>query len=120
MKHFLTLMAVLLIGGAAQAEEKFLGTIVSATGADSINTFVIIPGARLSVQCTAAAYFITDSVTAVTVSNGVNIASGSFFTTKTSPTTTVKQVISSQLSAIVRIAGPAAVTCSVWTRKGDE
>lgn len=108
---------------SAFAGEKFLGTIVSAAGADVTNAttaapFVIPTSALISVQCTAAAYVITDDTTAVTAARGINVTSGQFLPTSTSNQEIV--VISSQVSSIVRVAGPAAVNCTVWTRRGNE
>lgn len=130
MKRFL-LFAALLTAAPALAGERFLGSIVSAAGADTTNAttaspFVIPPGTRLTVQCTATAYVIGDDKTAVTSTRGVTLAALALFLTKVDGTTTSGAsntvAIAGQTgpSGILRIAGPAAVTCNVWARKGDE
>ena len=124
------LLLVVLSAGAANAGEAFLGSIVSAAGADTTNGSTAAPfviaqaGTRLSIQCNATAYVAVDDLTTVTSTRGVTVSSGSLFLTKVDMPTRAgvsqKIVISSVVSAVVRIAGPAAVTCNVWSRKGDE
>lgn len=117
------LLLAALITSPAFAGEKFLGTIVSAAGADTTNAttaapFVIPPSSTITIQCTATAYVITDDTTAVTSARGVNLTALQLFLTSTSNQEIV--VVSSTVSAIVRIAGPAAVNCTVWTNRGNE
>lgn len=124
MKRLL-LMTCLLLAGDALAGETLLGTIVSAAGADVTNAttaapFVITPGARLSVQCGAAAYVIGDDLTAVSATRGVKLAADQFFLTKVEGLAGKTVIISSTRSSILRVAGPAAVTCLVWSRMGNE
>ncbi len=128
MKRILLILA-LCSAAPALAGETYLGSIVSAAGADTTNgttatPFVIKPGARLSIQCTAAAYVIGDDKTAVTATRGVTLAADQFFMTKVDAlagkTITITISPIDYLSGILRIAGPAAVPCDVWSRKGDE
>lgn len=120
---FKKILLFALIASPAFAGEKFLGTIVSAAGADTTNAttavpFVIPTGATISIQCTATAYVITDDTTAVTSARGINLTTGQLLPTSTASQEVV--LISSVPSAIVRVAGPAAVNCTVWTRRGNE
>ena len=128
MKKMILLLAV-LSAGAANAGETFLGSIVSAAGADTTNCstaapFVILPGTRLSIQCTATAYIAVDDLTTVTVSRGITVATDQLFLTKVDAPTRAgvsqKILVGTTVSAVVRIAGPAAVTCDVFSRRGDE
>lgn len=116
-------LAVLMMCGSAFAGEKFLGQIVSAAGADTTNATTAVPflipqAQTITIQCNAIAYVITDDTTAVTVVRGLYLAAREKIMTSTASQEVV--VISSQVSAIVRIAGPAAVNCSVWTNRGNE
>lgn len=123
-------LAFVLAAMPALAGEVFLGTIVSAAGADTTNGSTAAPftiktaGTRVSIQCNATAYIAVDDLTAVTSARGVTVAAGTLFLTKIDMPTrdgvSQKIVISTVLSGVIRIAGPAAVTCNVWSRKGDE
>lgn len=122
-------LALVLAAVPAFAGEVFLGSIVSAAGADTTNAstaapFVITPGTRLSVQCTATAYIAVDDLTAVTSSRGVTVAADALFLTKADAPTRAgvsqKVLVGTTNSAVLRIAGPAAVTCDVFSRRGDE
>jgi hypothetical protein len=111
----------------AHAGERYLGSIVSGAGADTTNIstaapFVIPGGARLTIQCTATAYVIGDTTTAVTATNGVTVPADAIFLTKqaSSPMVPVTVSLVVMTTTILRIAGPAAVTCDVFARNGDE
>lgn len=131
-KFFGALVVVMLalVAIPAQAGEVFLGSIVSAAGADTTNGTTAAPfviaqaGTRLTIQCTATAYIAVDDLTAVTASRGVTVAADALFLTKVDMPTRAgipqKIIIGTTTSAVVRIAGPAAVTCDVWSRRGDE
>lgn len=118
---------VKVVPNEALAGERYLGSIVSGAGADTTNLstatpFVVPPNARLTIQCNAAAYFISDTTTAVTSTLGVELPANSIFLTKVASTPRVGITISTvyYLTNILRIAGPAAVTCDVFARNGDE
>lgn len=130
MKRFL-LLTSLLLAAPALAGETYLGSIVSGAGADTTNAttaspFVIPFGTRLSVQCNATGYVIGDDDAAVTSTRGVTLAALALFLTKVDGVNRAGKTMSvaiagqKQPSGILRIAGPAAVTCNVWARKGDE
>ena len=128
MKRFVLMLAV-LSAAPALAGENLIGTIISAAGADTTNAttatpFVLLPGVRLSVQCNATAYVIGDDTVAVSATRGVKLAADAFFLTKVDALAgkRITMVIAtiSYTSGILRIAGPGAVTCLVWSRKGDE
>lgn len=122
IKSFIAILA-LTIPSFAFAGEQYLGKIVSGAGADTTNgstaaPFIVPTGQLVSIQCNATAYVITDDTTAVDVDRGIKLSANQFFVTSTSSFQTI--IVTSTVSAIVRIAGPAAVTCSVWTRRGNE
>jgi hypothetical protein len=122
MFKYLTLASILL-ASSAFAGEKFLGTIVSAAGADTTNGTTAVPflvptGQTITIQCNAAAFVITDDTVAVTTLRGLNLSTNQIFLTSTSNQEII--VISSQVSAIVRVGGAGAVSCSVWTNRGNE
>lgn len=122
IKYFAAILS-LCIPAISHADERYLGKIVSGAGADTTNgstaaPFIVPTAQPISIQCTAAAYVITDDTTAVDTDRGIHVSANQFLTTKTSTFNTI--IVTSTVSAIIRIAGPAAVTCSVWTRRGDE
>lgn len=119
----LAILAVCFIGSQSFAGELFLGRIVSAAGADTTNAttaapFVVPQSQTITIQCDAIAYVITDDSTAVSATRGVYLTARQLFLTSTSNQEIV--VVSSQVSAVVRIAGPAAVNCIVWSNRGNE
>jgi len=125
----LILLAVLL-SFPALAGEKYLGAIVSAAGADTTNDttatpFFIMPKGKITLWCSAAAYVITDSNSAVTVAGGANpglpLASGEKFPTSVGAMVRItSSATAANGGAVVRIAGAGAVTCYVYGRTGDE
>ena len=131
LRHLRIVLALALacIAVAAVAGEKPIGKIVSASGADTSNDstatpFFIAPGAKLTIWCNASAWILTDSNTAAdmgTTNWGQPVSANEKF--PTSVGTQVKVIGSATAAnggAVVRIVGPAAVTCFVSDRKGDE
>lgn len=119
----LAVLAVCFVGSQSFAGEKYLGTIVSPDGTERTNgstaaPFLVPQSATITIQCTATAYVITDDTTTVTLARGVNLTALQIFLTSTSNQEII--VVGSQVSAIVRVAGPAAVNCTVWTNRGNE
>ena len=126
MRNLLLAVAVCL-SSTALAGEKYLGTITS-TGSDTTNVttstaFYIPPDAKITIQCSATAYVITDSSSAVTSSNGVKLSADTIF-----PTSTGSQVRDAPVTdggttkgAIVRvISASGTVNCLVFERRGSE
>ena len=125
----LALLAALLAAPAI-AGESYLGTLVSGAGADITNgttatPFAVPTGSKLTFNCTAAAVVCIDTATACAVGGttnpGIPVAALVNFPTSTAnwfsaPTITV----GGKTSAIIRIAGAAATTCTVWSRNGNE
>ena len=137
MKRFVLLLAVLSM--PALAGERILGEIVSATGADTTNAstavpFAIPPNTKFTIACNAAANICTSSTTACTDIGGANPglpvvakeklpqstnAANSATVAKRAVRST-DRIVAGTKSSIVRIFGAAAVTCTVWSRSGDE
>ena len=119
----LILVAVVLLSLPAIAGERLLGTLTS-TGSDVTNAttavpFFVPPDAKLTVQCDATAYFITDDETAVTSARGLKLGADVLFPTSTG--TLVRVTISTQSSAVLRvISASGTVNCKVWERRGNE
>lgn len=129
-----------LIALPAFAGERVIGTIVSGTGADTTNAstavpFSIKPGMKLTIACTAAANICANSSTACTAVAGTN--SGVPVTTLEKLPTSANAgdqatvagaavgppktiVVAGKTSVTFRIFGAAAVSCTFWTRNGDE
>jgi hypothetical protein len=138
MKKLIALLAVLAL--PALAGERILGEIVSGAGADTTNQstavpFAIPPNTKVTVVCNGSANVCVSSATACTnlagANPGVPVTANEKFPTSTNSgnsTTTAKRanqgatnvVIGGQVSSLIRIVGAAAVTCTVWSRKGDE
>ena len=132
MRHLL--VAVSLLALPSIAGEKYLGAIVSGAGADTTNDstatpFYIPPGAKLTLNCTAAANVCVDTNSTCTLlgsgNPGLPVAASTNFPTNTAVTPTPDAVkVSSGTAAnggaLVRIVGSAAVTCYVWKRQGGE
>lgn len=120
------LLLLCLLAAPAWAGERLLGTLVSAAGADVSNGSTAAPffvpfGAKLTVQCNATAYFVTDTATAASSTTAIKLSADEKFPTSTgSSGNAATVVVSSKPSAVVRVAGPAAVTCLVWQRAGNE
>lgn len=120
------LLLLCLLAAPAWAGERLLGTLVSAAGADTTNSSTAAPfavpfGAKLTVQCNATAYFITDTTTAASSTTAMKLSADEKFPTSTgSSGTGPTATVSGKLSAVLRVAGPAAVTCLVFTRQGNE
>lgn len=125
----LALLAV-LTSAPALAGEDYLGVIVSGAGADTTNEstaapFLVPRGAKLTLYCTATALICVDTTSACTALGGAKPglpwdALKPFPTSTRSDLAAPTVTISSKASAIVRIVGPAAVTCYVWQRYGNE
>jgi len=120
-----TLMATLVLALPAWAGERYLGTITS-TGADTTNATTATPffvprGAKLTLQCDATAYVLTDSSTPVSASNGIKVSGDELF-----PTSTGTQVVDTSSTAaaggaVVRVVSASGtVNCKVFERRGTE
>lgn len=126
----LALLAVLSFAGGADAGERYLGSIVSSAGADTTNAttaapFLVPAQAKITLWCSATAYVLTDTTTAVTTGSGaqpgVPLTASEKFPTSTAAKPRVTDAFSpANGGAIVRIMGPAAVTCHVYARSGTE
>jgi len=137
MRTALVLAAlVVLVSPPAMAGEVYLGKIVSTAGADTTNAttatpFYLSPVSKISMFCNASAYVITDTTTAVTDSTGANpglpLAAWEKFPSSLG---TMVRITSTLLSdggvnpanggAVLRIGGAGAVTCHIYSRRGDE
>lgn len=126
MRHALS-VTVLLCALPALAGERYLGSIVSAAGADTTNgttatPFFVAPDSKLTIFCNAAAYVITDTKTAANTggTSGLPLSSGEKFPTSVGTQTRDTSGTAANGGAIVRIAGAGAVTCYVYERRGNE
>jgi len=122
-------LAFALLSMPALAGERLLGKIVSGAGADTSNDSTATPfrvpnDAKITVVCTATAYVLTDSATAVTDLTGANpgmpVTANEKFPTSTGTMTKVNSGTAANGGAYVRIMGPAAVNCWVFERRGNE
>lgn len=119
-----------LLSLPAFAGERLLGKLVSGAGADITNDstatpFFVAPNAKITVVCTAAAYVLTDSNSAVTDLTGANpglpvTASEKFPTSTGAQVRVTGSATAAAGGAIIRIMGPAAVNCWVYQRNGTE
>ena len=116
MKRILLLS--LFLSAPAFAGDQYLGTVTSS-GVDAINTFVIPLNIRISVQCDAAAYFITDSASAITAANGIYLSQWLFF--PSSVGSIVRQLVGGIPSAIVRVISvTGTANCKILRPQGNE
>jgi len=129
MRTSLRLVALLSLALAAPAvaSEQYIGKIVSAAGADTTNgttatPFRVPPATKLTLWCSASAFIAVDTLTASSATSGALpvTAQEKFPTSTGSAGSNPSITVSSQLSAVVRISGPAAVTCYVSVRLGNE
>ncbi len=127
--RFVTLSATLAFAAPAFAGERYIGQIVSVAGADTTNgttaaPFVVPFVQKLTIWCNAQAYIAVDTNTASSATSGAQpVAALEKFPTSTgsqSGSGAVVITIGGVSSAVVRISGPAAVTCYVSTRLGTE
>jgi len=123
MMRILTAVLICAVSLPAFAGETLLGTLTS-TGADVTNAttgvpFYVPPDAKLTVQCDAAAYFISDDATAITSARGVKLAADVIFPTSTGAL--VRVTVSGQSSAVLRlISVSGTANCKVFQRRGNE
>lgn len=124
-----TVLVVALASFVALAGPRPLGRIVSGAGADTSNIstatpFFVARPARLTVVCNAAAFVLTDSTTAVTDLSGANagipVVANEKLNNSTGTLVVAPTGTAAAGGAIVRISGPAAVTCWVFERRGNE
>lgn len=126
------LAAAICLSSTAFAGERYLGTITS-TGSDTTNAttatpFFIPKDAKVTMQCDATAYVLTDSSSAVTSSNGIKLSSDALFPTSTGSLTkdTTATLADGGTNtgyggAIIRvISSSGTVSCKVWERRGNE
>lgn len=120
---------VVLFSLAAWAGVRPLGRVVSAAGADTSNISTATPfyvprTAKLTVVCNAAAFVLTDTTTAVTDLSGANagipLVANEKLNTSTGAMVIAPTGTAAAGGSIVRISGPAAVTCWVFERRGSE
>jgi hypothetical protein len=119
-------VVVMMYASSAFAAEKYLGTIFSATGADTTNETTASPffipfSAKITVQCTINTYINVSTLTAPTSTNALMIfASEKFPTSTESQNTSPTVTITSKKSTLVRISAAGADTCLVFQRLGTE
>lgn len=124
MKNALIVTAA-LCALPAVAGERLLGTIVSASGADTTNDSTATPfyvprDAKITVWCNASGYVITDTTTAASATTALPVSASEKFPTSTGTMVTVKSATAANGGAVVRIFGSAAITCYVFERRGNE
>ena len=128
MKKILAVLC--LMASSAFAGEKYLGTIAGTSGPTAKNNhntatpFRIPPMSLVSVQCDAAAYVATDTVTA-TSTNGVKINADSILPTSVgvhtmAPSTDAGVSALTNTAVISVIGASGAVNCKVFERRGNE
>lgn len=106
---------------AEAGESKYLGVITvsgaSLTNATTAVPFVIPPGSKVTLSCSAAVQVLTDStVVATTGANkGLPVAASTNF-----PTSVGSRLVTigGQPSALIAVIGTGA--CDVWQRSGGE
>ena len=131
MRHLLrlSLLSLALAAAPAVAGERYIGKIISAAGADTTNATTAVPfvvpfSQKITVWCDGPAYVAVDTATASSSTSGALPVDAR----EKLPTSTgsrggggaVVVSISGVSSAVVRISGPAAVTCYLSTRLGTE
>jgi hypothetical protein len=109
----------------AWAGERYLGTITS-TGADTTNAttanpFNIPRGRKITIQCDAVAYVITDTTTVVSAATGIKLDVDEKFPTSTGTMVIDTSGTAAAGGAIVRvISASGTVNCKVFERTGSE
>ena len=125
MRLFLASLCLLLAVPAHAGENAYLGAIVvSGTSLTNFTTaapFVIPPGAKITVNCTAAVQYLSDqtAVTASGAGKGLTIPATTNF-----PTSVGKAKGNIVVGGVnVQSASLAVIgtgTCDVWLRDGNE
>jgi hypothetical protein len=118
----LALAVALALGLSVQAgENKYLGAIVvsgaSLTNLTTAAPFAIPPGAKFTVNCTAAVNMLVDNLSTSTsgATKGLPIPASTNF-----PTSCGRALgaVNNSPSCVVAITGTA--TCDAWLRDGNE
>jgi len=125
MRTFLVSLCLLLAVPASAGENAYLGAIVvsgaSLTNFTTAAPFVIPPGSKVTMNCTAAVQYLADAsaVTASGAGKGLTIPSATNF-----PTSVGRArgniVVSGVNVASAAIAVIGTGTCDVWLRDGNE
>jgi hypothetical protein len=120
MKALSLALAAALVALPVQAgENAYLGQIVvsanSKTNATTAAPFVIPPGAKITIYCTAAVNILVDNA-AATTTTGLPVAATTLFPTSVGRSGSI--LLSGAVTAQVAIFGTA--TCSIWQRDGNE
>jgi hypothetical protein len=116
----LTLLAIgaLAARPVAAGENKYLGRITvagaSLTNATTAAPFVVAPGSKVTIYCSAAANILVDNLTATTTT-GVPVAATTLFPTSVGA---AKTTLSGQQTAVIAVIGTG--NCDVWQRDGNE
>jgi len=121
-RNFRKALAVILLSVTATAgENRYLGAIV-VSGSSLNNTttaapFVIPPGSKVTVVCTAAVNMLTDNVSTATsgATKGLPISANSIFPTSVGRALATVSGVSTALIAVIGTG-----TCDVWQRDGNE
>ena len=107
---------VLLLSTPAHAGDRLLGTIVATTtknNSDTATPFTVQAGARISVQCDAAAHVATATGTTCTATtSNVKVGADQLYDTSVTASGTTGCV------AAVAVTGTA--NCRVYEREGNE
>lgn len=109
----------------AIAGERYLG-VMDVTTSDKTNAtvttpFFIPPGAKITIQCDATAYVITDTTTAVTTSTGVKLSADMLFPTSVGLSNKISSGNAANGGATLRaITATGTANCKVYERSGTE
>ena len=127
MKSLLLVSAVagvFFVATRAEAQEVFIGAVVSVAGADTTNETTAVPfkiplSIKLTVWCNASGYVITNTRTAASATNSLPVSASTLFPTY-SGSVVAQLATAAQGGALVRVFGTAAVTCYWFGRTGKE
>lgn len=116
---------ILLVATSAFAGEKLLGTLVATTVVNNQTTatpFYVPTSAKITIQCDAAAYVLTDSSTALTSTNGLKLSADAIFPTSTGiyrmPALSDAGTAGGASIQALSVSGTA--NCRVFERSGTE
>ena len=119
------LFSLLLLAAPAFAGEKYLGTIVATTVKSNDSTaasFYVPNSAKLSIQCDASAYVLTDSSATLTTANGVKVSADTIFPTSTGPNYRLNGADAGANggASVQALAVSGTANCKVFERTGTE
>lgn len=122
LAYLVVLFPLLALGG----ESALLGTLVSTgtavTNATTATPFVIPPGVKISIQCDATAYVLTDSTTVAAsgTTRGVKLAADQLLATSVGVSKNIVVISSDKSAQVAMISSSGTANCFVYSRAGNE